>query len=232
MDALLPARHAVVTCGPALAPIDDVRRITNFSTGELGVRLCEELVRNGWRVTCLKGTGATYRDPEGANLRVIPFETNGDLLDALVGMDEPESVSTVFHAAALCDFEVFRIEGPDGTELLEKKIPSFYPEVRVLLRPSFKLLPRLEEIFPKAKVVGWKFELRGDRASALTCAKVQLDLVHSSLCVLNGAAYGDGFGIMDHSGLIAEVASRTELSRWLCDWAERSRRPLPKLSAG
>jgi phosphopantothenoylcysteine synthetase/decarboxylase len=45
----------IVTCGPGYEPIDQVRRITNFSTGELGVRLCNELARAGFEVFCLKG---------------------------------------------------------------------------------------------------------------------------------------------------------------------------------
>ncbi|HVY71907.1 MAG TPA: phosphopantothenoylcysteine decarboxylase, partial [Verrucomicrobiae bacterium] len=35
----------IVTCGPSYEPIDEVRRLTNFSTGELGVLLAEELAR-------------------------------------------------------------------------------------------------------------------------------------------------------------------------------------------
>ena len=65
--------RAVVTCGPSLSHIDAVRRITNFSTGELGVRLAEALLENGWEVLCFKGAGATYRNPEGSALKLLPF---------------------------------------------------------------------------------------------------------------------------------------------------------------
>jgi phosphopantothenoylcysteine decarboxylase/phosphopantothenate--cysteine ligase len=37
----------IVTCGPSYEPIDQVRRLTNFSTGELGVLLSDELARAG-----------------------------------------------------------------------------------------------------------------------------------------------------------------------------------------
>ena len=39
----------IVTCGPSYEPIDEVRRITNFSTGELGSRLARALARAGQR---------------------------------------------------------------------------------------------------------------------------------------------------------------------------------------
>ena len=40
----------IVTCGPSYEPIDQVRRLTNFSTGELGVHLSNQLARVGFEV--------------------------------------------------------------------------------------------------------------------------------------------------------------------------------------
>jgi len=40
----------IVTCGPSYEPIDQVRRLTNFSTGELGVHLSNQLARAGFEV--------------------------------------------------------------------------------------------------------------------------------------------------------------------------------------
>ena len=211
--------HAVVTCGPAMTAIDAVRRITNFSTGELGVLLTEALLQKGWNVTCFKGTGATYRDPQGSRLTLKRFATNGDLLDGLLGQADPGRVNAVFHAAALSDFDVAEVSGPDRQPLTTKKIPSAYQEVHLVLRPAFKVLPRMEELFPKAVVVGWKFELEGDHSTAMVCARAQLELSRSTLCVLNGIAYGNGFGIISRQGMIAELTTRDELAEWLTTWA-------------
>ncbi|MDD5140960.1 MAG: phosphopantothenoylcysteine decarboxylase [Verrucomicrobiales bacterium] len=49
----------IVTCDPSFEPIDQIRRPTNFSTGELGVRLCDQLARAGFEVFCFKGSGDT-----------------------------------------------------------------------------------------------------------------------------------------------------------------------------
>ena len=222
--------HAVVTCGPATTPIDAVRRITNFSTGELGVQLTEALLEQGWNVTCFKGKGSTYRDPEGSRLTLKRFDTNGDLLDGLLDISDPDRVQVVFHAAALSDFEVAEISGPNHELLTSKKIPSAYEEVHLILRPAFKVLPRMEELFARAVVVGWKFELEGNTASALVCARAQLELSRSTLCILNGTAYGNGFGIVNRQGLLADVASRDDLAEWLTTWAGdflRGKEPVP-----
>ena len=49
----------IVTCGPSYEPIDEVRRITNFSTGQMGSRLARTLAAAGHEVTCYKGVAAT-----------------------------------------------------------------------------------------------------------------------------------------------------------------------------
>ena len=68
----------IVTCGPSYEPIDDVRRITNFSTGELGVLLTDKLAAAGFDVCCLERIYATYGDPKvGCVLK--SFTTNDDL---------------------------------------------------------------------------------------------------------------------------------------------------------
>ncbi len=40
----------IVTTGPSYEPIDEVRRITNFSSGELGLLLANTLARAGCEV--------------------------------------------------------------------------------------------------------------------------------------------------------------------------------------
>lgn len=213
--------RAVVTCGPSLSPIDSVRRITNFSTAELGVRLTESLLEHGWEVLCFKGSGATYRDPEGSALSLRQFTTNSDLHANLHSEPEREQVSVVFHAAALSDYEVTSVLTLDGEPLQDRKISSRLPGLQLIMQPAPKLLPELGSLFPNARIVGWKFELEGDRNSALRKAKQQLHENNSALCVLNGAAYGDGFGILDPQGACQNVLTRGELCNLLTVWAGR-----------
>src|SRR5260370_41460223 len=53
-DCHLKSVKVIVTCGPSYEPIDQVRRLTNFSTRELGVHLSNQLTRAGFEVFCLK----------------------------------------------------------------------------------------------------------------------------------------------------------------------------------
>jgi phosphopantothenate---cysteine ligase (CTP) len=199
--------RVIVTCGPSYEPIDEVRRITNFSTGELGVRLANRLARAGYAVTCFRGMAATRAlTLEGP--RHIPFSTNDDLLTKLEAVERREEIGAVFHAAALADF---RVEGA-GTA---RKMSSRTGTVTLTLVPATKLIGRLRELFPKAWIVGWKYELDGTREDVLEKARRQLAENGTDVCVANGAAYGEGFGIVRAGAEVEHCADKVALCEWL-----------------
>jgi phosphopantothenoylcysteine synthetase/decarboxylase len=201
---------AVVTCGPASAPIDSVRRITNFATGEIGSILSQALQEAGWEVICLRGEGSTFPAPAGVDVRV--FSTNDSLAAFFQGL--AAAPNAIFHAAALCDFQVADIEGVAGM----KKIPTCDGALTLHLEPAPKILPRLREWFPGAFIVGWKYELDGDRPAALAKGAAQIRECRTDACVVNGAAYGEGFGILLPDGTLTEVADKRELADALVNY--------------
>jgi len=205
-----PKPLAVVTCGPASAPIDSVRRITNFATGEIGSILSQALKEAGWEVICLRGKGSTFPAPAGIDVRV--FSTNDSL--AALFQRLPAAPNAIFHAAALCDFQVASIEGAAGM----KKIPTRDWALTLHLEPAPKILPRLREWFPQALIVGWKYELDGDRPAALAKGAAQIRECRTDACVVNGAAYGEGFGILLPDGTLMEVADKRGLATTLLDY--------------
>ena len=70
--------NCIVTAGPTYEPLDDVRRLTNFSTGRLGTELANFLAARGHKVTLLVGEQATYSGERGME-HVIFFSTTADL---------------------------------------------------------------------------------------------------------------------------------------------------------
>lgn len=191
--------RCVVTAGPTFEPLDQVRRLTNFSTGRLGAELAAHLARDGHEVVLLRGESATWPPPAAAAVRVEPFTTTaslGERLRALAGA----GVDAVFHAAAVSDFAfgpVWRRE-PDGrlTAVRAGKLSTRSGALLVELVPTPKLLARLRGWFPRAWLAGWKYEVDGDRASALAAGAEQLAHTGTDLCVVNGPAYGEGFGLV------------------------------------
>jgi phosphopantothenoylcysteine synthetase/decarboxylase len=209
--------RVVVTCGPSYEPIDEVRRITNFSTGELGVMLTNHLAKTGCDVTCFKGVGATSQE-RIVGARVVPFATNEHLRLELERLEQREKIGAVFHAAALCDYRVKSVHSSCGATVAASKIPSRSGELTLTLDPAAKLIHELRDFFPVALIVGWKYELVGSRADVLAAAIRQLHESRSDACVMNGAAYGAGFGFLEPKQKPVHVADKEQLCAYLGRW--------------
>ena len=207
---------AIVTTGPASAPIDEVRRITNSATGEIGAVLAEALIDRGWEVFVCRGTGSTHRGlPEGARLH--EFTTNRDLAHSLEELAETRGsdVAAVFHAAALSDYSVASIKSADASLAGARKLPGDLAQLELVLEPAAKILPRLRGWFPHAHITGWKYELEGTREDAVEAARAQLVRGCTDATVVNGSAYGPGFGVLEGAKSAVHFATKRELADFL-----------------
>jgi phosphopantothenate---cysteine ligase (CTP) len=99
--------NCVVTAGPTFEPLDEVRRLTNFSTGRLGTELANFLAARGHHVTLLLGQLATYHGERKAR-RIETFTTTADLRERLKNLSAAKP-DAVFHAAAVSDFAFGKI---------------------------------------------------------------------------------------------------------------------------
>jgi phosphopantothenoylcysteine decarboxylase/phosphopantothenate--cysteine ligase len=195
--------NCIVTAGPAYEPLDDVRRLTNFSTGRLGTELANYLAARGHNVLLLLGEQATYAGERRAQ-RVESFSTTADLHGKLKAL-AAKKADAIFHAAAVSDFSFGRVFAPDAANKLveiksAKKISTRQGKLLVELLPTSKIIAELRGWFPRAKIVGWKFEADGSHADAVAAARRQLAECSTDLCVMNGPAYGEGFGLLGKKG--------------------------------
>jgi phosphopantothenoylcysteine decarboxylase/phosphopantothenate--cysteine ligase len=202
--------NCIVTAGPTYEPLDDVRRLTNFSTGRLGTELANYLAARGHTVILLVGESATYGG-ERRTQRVETFTTTADLRQKLKAVSA-KKVDAIFHAAAVSDFAFGRIFTPNKSGKLAevksaKKIPTRPGKLLVELLPTPKIIGELRGWFPRTRIVGWKFEADGARTGALSAAKRQITECSTDLCVANGPAYGEGFGLVARDGKAAHLAS-------------------------
>ena len=209
----------IVTCGPAFAAIDAVRCITNFSTGELGTLLCDFLARKGWEVFCLRGAGATY--PYPLHARILPFSTNTDLEQSLNQLATLSSIVAIFHAAALCDFRVARIENSHGIEMTSKKIGSHSGKLQLTLEPMPKIIRQLRSFFPHSYIVGWKYEL-GPPGEALSKGYQQISESATDACIVNGTALGGCFAFLEREATLFIIPTKVQLCVYLNQWLSRS----------
>lgn len=218
------AALAVITAGPASVPIDDVRRITNHATGEIGALLAEALTAQGFECVLFRGRGATHlRTPP--DVATVEFSTNHDLAEALHDLSRRREgdVRCVFQAAALADYMVTAMRGPHGSLPAGGKLPGNLEQVTLTLEPAAKVLPRLRAWFPHALITAWKYELEGTPEQAVTAAREQLKNGRADLSVVNGSAYGRGFGVLEGANPPIRFADKRELAVFLASRAARSR---------
>ncbi len=210
----------IVTCGPSYEPIDGARRMTNMSTGKLGVTLANFLTQAGHDVVCLRGEGSTFAGPVHAS-RVEPFATNDDLGRCLESISRAEDIDALFHAAALCDYRVDRVLSARGEAMSSPKFATRDGRLHLVLAPATKILPTLHALFPRARIVGWKYELAGNRNDAFAKAWKQIRDCQTDACVLNGAAYGGGFALCRPGGRVDSCPDTPALCDTLLDWLLR-----------
>lgn len=195
--------NCIVTAGPTFEPLDDVRRLTNFSTGRLGTDLAKFLTARGHKVTLLVGELATYRGERRAH--AIKTFSSTEHLRTLLKSFSGKKVDAIFHAAAVSDFtfgKLFKRDDAGKPTPLRpsKKISTRNGGLLVELVPTLKIIAELRGWFPKTKIVGWKYEANGKRKDAVWLAKIQIASCGTDFCVANGPAYGRGFNLVSTDG--------------------------------
>jgi len=79
------------------------------------------------------------------------------------------------------------------------------------LVPTAKIIAELRPWYPKARLVGWKFEVEGSRDGVIGLAKKQITECQTDACVANGAAYGPGFGVVTRDGALTHATDAGSL---------------------
>ena len=177
--------HCLITAGATVEPIDEVRHLTNQSTGRLGCALAEKLHRSEHQVTLLLSETA-QKIPRSDNIEIHNFTTTTSLQKLIKDMAKVD-ISAVFHAAAVSDFA--------PVQVLNGKIDSNTP-FTLELTPTKKIINDLRNMYPNSLLIGWKYELEGNHRSLLLKGQEQIVRCSTDGCVLNGPAYGKGFGLL------------------------------------
>ena len=226
----------IVTAGPTIEPLDQVRNLTNFSTGRLGTELAGYLQRNGHSVQLFKSATSTFPEsPAGVTIR--SFHTSNDLHRLLQeAASDSKPFQALFHAAAVSDFQFGNLHrlNSEGTLVpLDRsgKIPTDAGSLFAELIPTRKIINQLRTWFPGAFIVGWKYEVNGSKADSLEKGYQQMVTAHTDACVVNGPAYGDGFGVVfskatssaqDGGDKVTHTPEKPELFFLLSSWIENN----------
>ena len=122
-------KNILITAGPTNEYIDEVMKITNMSTGRLGIELTKNYLKEGANVTLIatrsvfrSGLFERYQLENHPNLKKIPIETTENMYQALEKESE-NKYDLVIHSSAVGDYKpefTFRLE--DMAEELARMI--------------------------------------------------------------------------------------------------------------
>lgn len=129
-DDFYSGMNVIVTGGPTISKLDPVRIFTNQSSGKMGERICESLIKRGANVTYI-----SYKKPANEKINHIKIETTEDMLEEIKKrMDDNELL--IMSAAPLdYEFESYHDEKIKKGEALTFKMKRT-PDILKTIKPD------------------------------------------------------------------------------------------------
>lgn len=199
----------LITAGPTREYLDDVRYLSNASSGRMGYALAQAALENGHEVVLVTGP-VDIQPPVGCNVRSVM--TTDQMRDASVAAF-PEC-DGVIAAAAVCDYKPVR-------RTIGKMSKTGQP-ISIELIETDDVLARLGASCEHRWVVGFALEAENARENALQ----KLRAKNCDVVVLNGpqaiGAEGNDVQLIGPTGetLAAWSASKLSIARDLIRWIE------------
>ena len=203
----------IITAGACYEMIDDVRAITNLSSGKMGLALAFAYYLRGFDVTLISSAQNLPKSME--NLEFLSFKSSADLLEILKNKKLAKDDLLVM-AAAISDYiPVKKAKG---------KIKKSGANLNLELKENIDILSSLKEL--KCKKIGFKMEM--DEQSALSSAKNMLENKALDAVCLNVLKAQNYFGseqnevlfITKNSQKMLKMASKHEIAAQIARLSE------------
>ena len=203
----------IITAGACYEMIDDVRAITNLSSGKMGLALAFAYYLRGFDVTLISSAQNLPKSME--NLEFLSFKSSADLLEILKNKKLAKDDLLVM-AAAISDYI--------PSQKAKGKIKKSGANLNLELKENIDILSSLKEL--KCKKIGFKMEM--DEQSALSSAKNMLENKALDAVCLNVLKAQNYFGseqnevlfITKNSQKMLKMASKHEIAAQIAELSE------------
>jgi phosphopantothenoylcysteine decarboxylase/phosphopantothenate--cysteine ligase len=144
----LKGKKILVTAGPTWVALDDVRVISNVSSGELGMLLAKQAAACGARVDFF--LGPVSRPWSGdRKIKIVRFAYFHELLRLVKRALKSKRYDVIIHSAAVSDY---------WTKPRQGKISSDSTELVLKLKRAPKIVDIMRDLNPEAFLVMFKLE--------------------------------------------------------------------------
>jgi phosphopantothenoylcysteine decarboxylase/phosphopantothenate--cysteine ligase len=204
----------LITAGGTTEPIDDVRVITNISTGKTAAALAEHFSRQNYAVTFLHAKNSAKPSLSNSrNIKAIEFLTCQDLQTALK-TELKNHYDIIIHLAAVSDYSVEKQAG---------KISSEQQQLTLTLKKNEKIVNRIREwsVNPEVKVVAFKMTSTLDEVKQFTAVQKLMTESKADLVVHNDThqmtAEHHAFHLYMQNQKLVDARNKFELAQKLED---------------
>ncbi len=204
MNNALKGKKILITYGPTWVALDDMRIISNCSSGHMGRAIITEALKTGAKVTVLEGPGIEPLHDKKATIKKFAFF---DEFAKMFRAELKNNHDIVIHAAAVSDFKPVKKSS--------RKIRSD-KQTTLTLIPTEKLIASVKRLAPKSFLVGFKLESTPCTTRLKRAALQAIKTNQCDVLIANSLTHGYTGLMFDHTGaLIAQGRSRKIMSRHL-----------------
>jgi len=196
----------LITCGPTWVPIDDVRVISNVSSGEMGHLIAEAFKSNGASVTVIEGQ-VTHALVD-KKIKIIKYRFFDELANVLK-KELLKKYDIIVHAAAVSDFKV---KGASRNKISSKKA------LTLNLTATPKLIKDIKRLSPESLLVGFKLESKLSPKNIFKMVKLLFTESGCDLVVANTLKNGyQGYIVNADGDILGKTNNKPKLAEELVE---------------
>lgn len=177
--------NILVTAGGTKEAIDDVRAITNQSTGDLGILITKNFLNMGANVVLVAPKEVQQKIADYRQLTRCEVYDAMSVESALQSLLTNESFDAVIHSMAVSDYRIQSIQDSQGEVLQSAKLSSDYEQLTIHLERTPKIIQQIKQWQPTTFLVGFKLLSNASQEELIEAAVQQEQKAHSDLVIAN-----------------------------------------------
>lgn len=152
----------VITAGGTSEKIDNVRKITNSSTGKLGLCIANEFLKTIGDVEITYICSKEAFCPNDDRVKIKRIIGVDDLEREVRNVLENNNIDIFIHSMAVSDYKVDyvstleKLKNNEEFTMTDNKISSSLSDLVIVLKPTKKIISIIKDISPNTYLVGFK----------------------------------------------------------------------------
>ena len=196
-------KKIIITAGGTSEKIDNVRKITNSSSGKLGMTIANHLLKQNEDINIYYVCSKNSLKPDDERVNIVEIEGTIDLKNRIETLLLNEKIDYFIHSMAVSDYmtdyvtSLERIkqsiknndnldEAFSNIEIINgSKISSYEDNLVIVLKPTPKIISIIKDLSPSTYLVGFKLLDGVSKEELIDVAKKLRDKNKCDLVVAN-----------------------------------------------